>query len=63
LRWLEGAYMLQDLGSTNGTRVNGEALQGESARQPSELLELQDGDRVVFANLEFQFELADGSEE
>lgn len=44
LAWREGAWCLRDLGSTNGTAVNGKALAGE----PSDWLALKDGDVVKF---------------
>jgi pSer/pThr/pTyr-binding forkhead associated (FHA) protein len=30
----DGAYQVQDLGSTNGTLVNGQRIQGEHATRP-----------------------------
>ena len=52
--WSGNTLLLTDLGSTNGTSVNGAPLQGEAHRQPSAPLELKAGDRIVFANLEFE---------
>jgi pSer/pThr/pTyr-binding forkhead associated (FHA) protein len=52
--WVEDALMLQDLGSTNGTRINGSVLRAEQARSESDLLELHSGDRILLANLEFE---------
>ncbi|HEX8294887.1 MAG TPA: FHA domain-containing protein [Chthoniobacteraceae bacterium] len=40
-----GDYILQDLGSTNGTRVNGEDI-GEGEDRP-----LQDGDAIIFGKV------------
>jgi hypothetical protein len=42
--WQEGSWRLRDLGSTNGTTVNGKALAGE----PSDWLALKDGDLIKF---------------
>lgn len=42
--WREGAWQLRDLGSTNGTSVNGRALEGE----PSDWVQLKHGDLVRF---------------
>jgi hypothetical protein len=42
--WCEGSWQLRDLGSTNGTSVNGGALAGE----PSDWVQLKDGDLVKF---------------
>lgn len=44
---LEGRYQLQDLGSTNGTRVNNENV--------SEVF-LREGDRILFGRVEARFE-------
>ena len=44
-----GDYVLRDLGSTNGTLLNGkEIAEGEDHR-------LQDGDKVVFGNIETDY--------
>jgi pSer/pThr/pTyr-binding forkhead associated (FHA) protein len=40
--WREGAWCLRDLGSTNGSAVNGKTLSGE----PSDWVALKDGDLV-----------------
>ena len=42
--WHEGMWCLRDLGSTNGTTLNGAALAGE----PSDFVALKDGDLVKF---------------
>jgi len=42
-----GGYFLEDLGSRNGTFLNGQMLQGRRA--------LRDGDRVVICDLTFRF--------
>ena len=44
-------YFLRDLKSTNGTFLNGEALEGE------EFYGLQSGDRILLADEEFIFEI------
>ena len=45
----EGAYYLEDLGSTNGTYLNGQMVDGESP--------LRDLDQVRIGDTEFRFEL------
>ena len=47
----EGEYTIEDLGSTNGTRINGETVTGVRA--------LHDGDRLTFANVQVEFRLTD----
>lgn len=42
--WRDGAWHLRDLGSTNGTTVNGRAVEGD----PSDWVPLKDGDLVKF---------------
>ena len=44
LVWQGGAWQLRDLGSTNGTTLNGKQLVGE----PSEFVALKDGDLIKF---------------
>jgi pSer/pThr/pTyr-binding forkhead associated (FHA) protein len=41
LRTASGGYEVRDLGSTNGTRLNGEAISGDAR-------ELHDGDNLLF---------------
>lgn len=52
--WSASNLFLTDLGSTNGTMLNGVVLQGEAPRQPSSPTPVKAGDTVVFANLEFE---------
>jgi Ca-activated chloride channel homolog len=47
IRFLNGAYVLEDLGSTNGTRVNGAAITS---------CQLRFGDRVDVGDASFRFE-------
>src|SRR5207237_7283701 len=49
----EGEWYVRDLGSTNGTRVNGKVIRGDQA--------LESGDRVQFGHTKFRFvaDLAD----
>lgn len=42
--WQQGAWQLRDLGSTNGTVLNGKALAGE----PLAFVALKDGDLIKF---------------
>jgi len=48
---LDGCYVLEDLGSTNGTRVNGQLLQGA--------WELVDGDKLFLGETVLRFAMAD----
>jgi pSer/pThr/pTyr-binding forkhead associated (FHA) protein len=49
-----GTFRIQDLGSTNGTTVNGNAL---VANQP---MTVQPGDKIAFGGMEFQIQLPGG---
>jgi len=53
LQWVNGELFIRDLGSTNGTRVNGERLTAQSGdiRQPSEPCLLKVNDRILYGNL------------
>ncbi len=54
IEFRDGSHYLIDLGSSNGTAVNGVAIRGEA--------ELKDGDRIVFGgSREAVFSLSDGS--
>ena len=56
LRWVEEALQLLDLGSSNGTDVNGQRLLAVS--NPAHFpITLQIGDRIRFANLECEIAL------
>ena len=46
--WRDGACFLQDLGSTNGTFLNGNAVQGDP-------IELLNGDKIDIGQLSFIF--------
>lgn len=46
--FLEGGFVLQDLGSTNGSRVNG---------APVHSAKLSDGDRIELGDAQFRFEI------
>ncbi len=48
-----GAYILQDLGSTNGTFVNGEILQGERILQAGDHIALGEGVILVFQSQQY----------
>jgi len=50
LRWSEGRYRLYDMGSTNGTAVNGRRVQ---------TVVLRDKDRVQFGDVELTFHVAE----
>ena len=49
----DGKYWIQDLNSTNGTWLNGQGL------RPHESRELRDGDRIVMAELDYEFRAFD----
>jgi len=52
LYWADGKLWLADLGSRNGTLLNGALLAGPGPRQPSAPAALKVGDVITFANLE-----------
>lgn len=54
LSWEEGRLWLRDLGSTNGTFVNGRRLALPGQGQPGEPCELRAGDVVRVANVELK---------
>ncbi|MCC5899936.1 MAG: FHA domain-containing protein [Phormidium sp. BM_Day4_Bin.17] len=54
LQWQEGQLTLRDLGSRNGTRVNGEKLESLPDQPYSDIVVLQLGSRIKFGNLEFE---------
>ncbi|MEZ5445154.1 MAG: FHA domain-containing protein [Gammaproteobacteria bacterium] len=55
IEYRDGAYWIVDQGSVNGTRINGQRIQG--ARR------LCHGDRIALHRCELQFELAEASRE
>ncbi|MCT7973420.1 FHA domain-containing protein [Laspinema olomoucense] len=54
LQWQDGQLTLRDLGSRNGTTVNGEKLQSLPDQPYSERVVLQLGSRIKFGNLELE---------
>lgn len=60
IQWVDGQLQVVDLGSTNGTCVNGERLLAQGSAPPSAPAPLQTGDRVKFANLELEVILIGG---
>ena len=54
LQWAEETLRLIDLGSANGTWHNSERLTLPSGKPPSDFVSLTIGDRIRFANLEFE---------
>lgn len=52
--WADGTLQIRDLGSSNGTWVNGERLQGREPGRPSDPRTIQAGDRIRLAHLEFE---------
>src|SRR5262245_39157638 len=54
VRVRDGEYVIEDLGSTNGTRVNGEPVTYPRV--------LRDGDGLAFADVEVEFRLTDVAE-
>ncbi len=53
--WCETKWLVQDLGSTNGTLLNGAMLDAH------EVFELADGDRVSFGRVTMEFQAAGAS--
>ncbi len=49
--WVDGRLLLRDLGSNNGTSVNGTELPSPGRGQPGEPHELSAGDQVRLANI------------
>jgi pSer/pThr/pTyr-binding forkhead associated (FHA) protein len=54
IAWENGTLVVRDLGSTNGTFVNGVRLPGSARGAVSPPHLLHEGDRVRFANIEFE---------
>ena len=54
LQWVEGELQLIDLGSTNGTFVDGQELKPLGDRQPSAPVKLKVGSRIRLGNLELE---------
>lgn len=54
LQWVEGRLQVVDLGSRNGTFVDGERLQSTAANTPSDPKRLNVGTRLRFASTEFE---------
>ncbi|GAB4481242.1 MAG: hypothetical protein Kow0088_23370 [Anaerolineales bacterium] len=51
LIWQSGAYLLEDLGSTNGTFINGQRLLGPHVMRPGEVIQLGENVTLVFEAL------------
>ena len=52
---MDNKWVMRDLGSTNGTKINGKIMPGwkkpsDGKRHPSEYVELKDGDRITLAD-------------
>ncbi len=54
----DGQYHVQDLGSTNGTMYNGRDITRRSGQPYAEAQRLQDGDRLLLANIELLLRIA-----
>lgn len=54
LQWVGGQLELTDLGSANGTFVDGTQVRSQSPRGPSNPVALKPGSRVTFGNLELE---------
>jgi pSer/pThr/pTyr-binding forkhead associated (FHA) protein len=52
----EGGLYIRDLGSTNGTRINGFDL------EPNQAYKLHEGDRLEFGHVKTQFHVVGSSE-
>ncbi len=51
LIWQSGGYILEDLGSTNGTFINGQRLLGPHVMRPGEVIQLGENVSLVFEAL------------
>ncbi|MDI6814452.1 MAG: FHA domain-containing protein [Desulfitobacteriaceae bacterium] len=51
LIWQAGGYLLEDLGSTNGTFINGQRLLGPHLLRPGEVIQLGENVSLVFEAL------------
>lgn len=51
LIWQSGGYILEDLGSTNGTYLNGQRLLGPHVMRPGEVIQLGENVSLVFEAL------------
>jgi len=51
LIWQSGGYILEDLGSTNGTYLNGQRLLGPHVMRPGEVIQLGENVTLVFEAL------------
>ena len=58
LVWIEDGLFLQDLGSTNGTLLNGEDITRRSGQAPPPARPLGNGDRILLANVELVLRLS-----
>ncbi|MGK7875367.1 MAG: CHAT domain-containing protein [Xenococcaceae cyanobacterium] len=54
IEWNQGVLQITDLGSTNGTEVNGERISPPTQDAISEPVLLQEGSRIKLGNLEFE---------
>ncbi|MBF0178090.1 MAG: FHA domain-containing protein [Magnetococcales bacterium] len=54
LHWIQGKLYLVDLGSRNGTEVNGKPLQIQEGAKISEPVELPPGSHIKLADLELK---------
>lgn len=53
IAWVDGSILLTDLGSKNGTMLNGQDLRSDAtSRDPSLPVPIKLGDKVSFGNLE-----------
>lgn len=54
LQWVDGELQIIDLGSTNGTFVDGQPLQPLQDRQPSDPVTLKIGSKIRLGNLDME---------
>ena len=60
LQWVDGDLQLVDLGSANGTYVDGTRLTAQTPKHPSQPVKLGAGVRIRFGNVELEVVRGEG---